>query len=553
MRTSIVALLAISACAAPLSESPSPALETASTGPIPVEPEPDGDDAATEGVADLDDGGRLTPTFGPSRDAVLKAYRFVGNPAFGATQADLGSSAGIYYRFTAARDGRLKRLLWQTQGARANWQWGDRHTGGTYGRYRWHVFKASTTPRSDIGAPGDRVAIGGNKGLFYPGVHVGGFDGLETAPHERGVQTGGVGELRGGASIHAWITQVAPTLASKVKGTVPPPAWWLGSTRYCGGGFAYVELFDTRGAPGIEVRKGDVILAHYENEDPDPSRNFSHDNSIHSPFAPVPGIGVATPLDPALGVFDARGARDFRKVPHFAQCFDGLDDCYGLSHMMARGKNYATDDQDPAGAARLVYRDRQARQVFTPPVGYRDVVSALWVQATRFTGKAGFTQDGALQARIRTAPVGTSTWTQAWPADGWATFPAGTFTAKGAVVAGARLDSREQPTSEVLRYGKLEIVPALAVTGALHYAVEVRVAPGSPRSAFYLEAMINGGSLYSRRKAVGRADLNLPQVWPAGGSGRTFNSAQASNDGGRTWSGFLDDVETFPIALEPVD
>lgn len=497
--------------------------------------------------------------------AIPAAYEMLGNPVFGCTQADQNDDKASKQTFTVMKTGRLYNIAFQTQGARANRRWGDAHAGGHGGHYRVRVYtpapggSVASTGATDLGNPqGNMTLRGANPGDWYPSAVVGGTQVSNiwtaqykgSAPSSNQTIASSASQYVGGTHVQSWIVRADSTTVE--AGT--PPAGWAG-TRAENTSICYVDLLDTAGNAGIPVTAGEVLCISYENQDGSPNTHFTHNNEAHARYAPVPGYtGISTPLDPNLKCYYNRGNRDWRKVPHFGVNIDGT--WYGQPYYMLDGSNTATDDTAADGMARLMYGSRYSRQVITPKAGYNRTVSKLWVNAVRWTGKTNYTNDGVLEVRIRRAPLtsGTPVWTQYWPASGWSPFPAGTFAASSTVLSGGKLgDTQVTDLSLIAKYGVKTFSPGLTFDGNHHYAIELRVAPGSSSSAFYIQACINPGYYYIKGRPTGAVNIldNYPSILAADGSGQGYNRAETSSDGGSNWTNFYRTYRIFPIALEP--
>lgn len=516
----------------------------------------------------------------PTAGSVLTPYEMLGNPVFGATQGDLNEARATKSTFTVMKTGRLYRFAVQTQGLRPNAEWGDLHSKGTGGSYHVRVYSpaaggsVASTGGSASGNPqGNMTLLGGTQTAWHPGKTVGSFQ----APNNAWTRETGQGsaytanqsipdsvtEYVGGAQIQSWVVRTRAT--EDVTGDAPA-AFLSGGGRAIVTSIVWVDLYDTTGAAGIPVTQGQVICVSQENQDGSPTANFAHNNEAHCAYAPLPGYGVATPLDPAAGVFYNNGNRDWRKLPHFSVEIDGT--WYGQPVYFRDGNNSHDDNLNNNGAARLLYDGRYARQIITPPSGYNRTMNKLWVHAVRFTGKSGYTDaNGRLQVRILRATVGTSTFTQYWPASGWATFAAGTFGAQASVTTGGAPSSGSgkitDPTelAKLLKYGS-QTLPSLAISGSYHYAIELRVDPATPNAAFYTQATFSPYYIYNRDRPTGRPVLNAPNILPNGNSGQSYNRAEISNNSGGSWESFRKMVpgqeqsastslRVFPIALQP--
>jgi hypothetical protein len=363
-------------------------------------------------------------------------------------------------------------------------------------------------------------------------------------------------EYVGGAKVQSFVVRSRETEDAHPGDMNKPPDGFLGTSRATGTSILFVDIHDKTGAYGIPVTQGQVLCISDENQDPKPAENYAHNNEAHSPFAPLPVYGVSTPLDPGAGVYYNAGNRDFRKMPHFGVQIDGT--WYGQPFFIRDGFNLTDDDPDDNGAARLLYGERYARQVITPRAGYSRNMRKLWVHAVRYTGKSGYTDAGGkLQVRIVRAPLGTTQWAQIWPASGWSTFTAGTFGAHATVIAGGDSPTGSGKLSSagdlanLVRYGEVDLSPSLTFEGTNHYAIEVRVDPSTPKSAFYLEASFNPYWIYNRDRPPGRPVMNYPSMLPPGSSGQEYNRAETKDPGDKDYHAFVRDVRMFPIALEP--
>ena len=500
---------------------------------------------------------------------VLKAYRMIGKTSPGGQQGDISSDPGCYYRLTAPTTGKLTRLTWQTQGARANEEWHDGHSEWPYGLYDWIVHKADGAPKASLGA---KTKLGQTKRAFYPGWHRGGFNGTVIKPTDEAGAANSAGDnnLAGegdlvdglppiGAKMQSWNHMVAEVKIKKDASSAP--SFWKGNptpVRYAGAGWPLVEIYDSNGNLGVDVTVGDILVLEYKNK----GSGNSHENSCHCNYGPVPGVsGINTPMDPALGSFNTytSGTRDFRKVPHFGVEISGA--WYGQPHMLTQAVSTATDED--GGAARLIYgANRWLREVFTPPAGYKETIIKVWAHFTRYTGKANYKDDGILQCRIRRATRGSSTFSQFWPTatttvpNPWSDMPESTFVAKPAAVAGnGSYDPGpgEQKAADMTRFGEWA-TGDLTIEDGYHYAVEFRVSPSSTTTSFYMNSNINGYHRFQMRRVSGRPKLNWPMLWSCDDDDADsygFNRAQISNDGGSTWSNFQNEQQIFPISLEP--
>lgn len=494
---------------------------------------------------------------------VATPYEMFGNPMFGCTHGDLNDDRATKQTFTVMRTGRLDQILFQTQGSRHNRRWGDHHSEGTGGSYRIRVYQPSApgavasaggTPDGD--PQGTMTLLGSTRSDWFPGRVLGGFDRDFWPSTENQQVSDAVHRYVGGTWVQSWFVRQGVGYDNRTNDGNDPPAGFVGTVRAEVNGIVYVDICDVAGEPGIAVKQGQVLCISHENQDASPHINFSHNNEAHSCYAPVPGTGSPTPLDSNAGVYFNNGERDWRKMPHFGVRIDGT--WYGQPFYMVDGLNTEVDEAHPNGAARLLYGARHARQILTPAAGYSRTMNTLWVHAVRWTGKTGYVEDGCLQARILRAPLGSVAWTQAWPETGWSTFPAGSFGAHARVISGGKIAHRQLTTTDerakIATYGQLPLHPSLSICGQYHYAVELRVAPDSPRTAFYIQAVYTPSRLYGQdippSQTVNVLD-RYPALLPWGNSGRSYNCAETSDDGGRTWSPFGAACRSYPVALQP--
>lgn len=83
-----------------------------------------------------------------------------------------------------------------------------------------------------------------------------------------------------------------------------------------------------------------------------------------------------------------------------------------------------------------------------------------------------------------------------------------------------------------MTYGEMDLSPSLVFAGTHHYAIEVRVDPSTPKSAFYMEAAFNPYYIYNRDRPPGRPVINYSTILPYGKSGQEYNRAETSNNAG---------------------
>lgn len=509
--------------------------------------------------------------------SVLTAYEMLGNPMFGCTQGDLSEARATKTTFTVMTTGRMYRLAVQTQGLRPNTEWGDLHARGDGGSYHVRIYApapggaVASAGGTATGAPqGNMTLLGSTQNAWYPARTVGGFQAprdLWPSTENQTIPDSVTGYV-GGAQVQSWLVRSGTGRDADTGDSNVPPPGFVGSTRASVTSIVYVDLYEPSGEYGIPVTQGQVLCVSHENQDPSPTLNYSHNNEAHAAFAPLPAYGLATPLDPGAGVYFNAGNRDWRKLPHFSVQID--DTWYGQPVYIRDGNNVTDDNLTSDGAARLLYGPRYARQIITPPADYDRTMSKLWINAVRFAGKAGYADAGGrLQVRILRAPLGTTEWNQIWPASGWSTFPPGTFGAHSSVITGGSPPSGSAKITaaadlaKLVTYGVRDLAPALRITGDSHYAIEVRVDPETPTSAFYLQATYSPYYIYNRNRPPGRPIINYPSLLPYGSSGQGYNRAEISGDGGSSWESFRRlvpgdedsptmSIRVFPIAFEPL-
>lgn len=535
----------------------------------------------------LDD---VVVTAPPPPPDVLVNYDMLGNVAFGSTQGELGNSRAMKYRFTAMTTGRLYQITVNTQGARPNAEYLDTHSKGNYGLYRVRLYQVPAgdsvagTDAFPDGPQGSMTLLGGTRGTWYPGRFVNGFQepidkwnpSNPSAPTNQTTGTGQHvvvgplgenfnGDVRGQAfnsSFNGFVGALAG-IDNDDDSTPPPANYWMGFQRAAGNGVIMVDVYDTAGNYGIAVTKGQVLCISQENQVTDYANNYARDNNAHTPYAPLPGYNFAgypipTPLDPKIGAFGSTGGRDWRKAPMFSVNIDHT--WYGQPVALREGAASSTDDT--GGPARLMYGSgssaRLSRQVITPRAGYDREITKVWVNAVRYTSKAGYTSTaGALQVRIRRAPVGTSSWTQIWPATGWASYPLDAFGVQATVPTGGASPHGsaavpEADKAKIMKFPALDVSPSIRVTDGYHYAVELRADPAQT-TAYYILASLSPYHAHHRNMPAVATEMNYPYLLPHGDStaGVRYNVAEKSSDGGSTWVLLTNNRQIFPIALEP--
>ncbi|WP_191061405.1 hypothetical protein [Geminicoccus harenae] len=520
----------------------------------------------------LASGGTTEPGEQPDTSQIAKWARMLGSN-IPSSQFGNFSSHSYYWQFTAPMTGMLEWWCWYTQGARPNFEWGDRHAFGNYGEYQLVVYEIDDPNASNCLTDTTRTYVG-ESGTFWPGRIVDGFDGVDS-PRFSGPgsysnsQSAANGIMVGTAGAYFQSYNQKTQKGKKGSNFKPAedpamPSNHTSQTLYCGNGWPIVpvkskDAYGNLTVTGIPVTKDKVYLVHYKNLSSSPNANCSHDNNFMSVHNPMFGVsGVSMPMDPHLAMYGATGARDWRRIPAVNYSVAGI--VFGNAGCLNR---------DQTGNYTKIVGNTWVRQQWTPIEGYDEEFARVWVHVCRHTG----TEQG-LQGRLVRASQNTNS--NAFPEalgasgfaaiddnfSGWFDFPKGV--AKQVDISsydGGRWgdDSSENrnPGSNVRPWMSAALPSKARIQRGYHYALELRNKSNFTTSGYWIGDSIGMGNRFHRSRATGRGALYPLNVFPCMADGvdregwELRNNAQTSTNAGSNWSVLYQAGVEFPICLEP--
>ncbi|WP_191057848.1 hypothetical protein [Geminicoccus harenae] len=522
----------------------------------------------------LSSGGTTDPGEQPDTSQIAKWARGLGSNIPSSQFGDF-SAHSYYWQFTAPMTGMLEWWDWYTQGARANAEWGDRHSYGNYGRYRLDVYEIDDPAASNCLTDTTRTYVG-ESGDFWPGRIVDGFDGVDS-PRFSGPgsysnsQSPANGIMVGsaGAYLQSYNTKTKRgELGKNFKASEDPamPSNHTSQTLYVGSGWVIVPLKskDADGnltVTGIPVTKDKVYLVHCRNIGSSPSANRTHDNQFMADHNPMFGVsGISMPMDPHLAMYGASGARDWRRIPAISYSIDGI--IFGNSIGLSRSNGGSA--KNPGNYTKIV-GNTWVRQQWTPIAGYDEEFVRVWVHVCRHTG----TEQG-LQGRLVRASQNTNS--NAFPEalgasgfatidddfDGWFDFPKAT--AKQVDIGSNYRwgdDANSNPGTSVRPWMSAALPSKARIQRGYHYALELRNKSNSSTSGYWIGDTIGPGNRLNRTRGTGRDAIYPLGVFPCIDTGDGLsgwelrNHAQTSSNAGSNWSVLYTEGQVFPIWLEP--